>query len=197
MVGSFASAKAAIEYNGATPVPPATSNTVAVVCITVVILKTGSSGGPPGQAGTAPGLSQTTGPPGQTGTAPGLSQSSGPPGLLGTAPGLSQAATCYDEARQHMLVYAGTGGVVGSTWQLPMNAPPAWTLLPLDAATASVGQPVKTLPPKFDAAGLVVEQHEATSTDGTKIPYFIVHRRDMKKDGSTPTIMTAAVRRTA
>ncbi|MBB3345919.1 prolyl oligopeptidase family protein [Sphingomonas sp. BK069] len=65
------------------------------------------------------------------------------------------------------------------------------TLLPLDAATATAGAAVKTLPAKFDAAGLVVEQHEATSTDGTKVPYFIVHRDGIRHDGSTPTIMTA------
>nr|WP_277978864.1 prolyl oligopeptidase family serine peptidase [Sphingomonas phyllosphaerae] len=64
------------------------------------------------------------------------------------------------------------------------------TLLPLDTATATAGLPVKTLPAKFDAAGLVVEQHEATSTDGTKVPYFIVHKQGIR-DGSTPTIMTA------
>jgi prolyl oligopeptidase len=37
----------------------------------------------------------------------------------------------------------------------------------------------------------VVEQFEATSSDGTRIPYFIVHSADMKMDGSTPTILTA------
>ena len=36
-----------------------------------------------------------------------------------------------------------------------------------------------------------MEQLEATSSDGTKIPYFVVHRRDIKYDGSTPTLMTA------
>ncbi|MCU6452610.1 prolyl oligopeptidase family serine peptidase [Sphingomonas sp. A2-49] len=65
------------------------------------------------------------------------------------------------------------------------------TLLPLDAATATAAPPVKTLPPRFDAANLVVEQHEATSTDGTKVPYFVVHRKGIALDGSTPTIMTA------
>ncbi|WP_210358479.1 prolyl oligopeptidase family serine peptidase [Sphingomonas beigongshangi] len=65
------------------------------------------------------------------------------------------------------------------------------TLVPLDAAAARAGAPVKTLPAKFDASGLQVEQHEATSTDGTKVPYFIVHRKGMPLDGSTPTIMTA------
>src|SRR5579862_5066919 len=50
---------------------------------------------------------------------------------------------------------------------------------------------VKTLPPKFDASQLTVEQLEAQSRDGTKIPYFVVHRTDIKLDGSTPTILTA------
>ena len=44
---------------------------------------------------------------------------------------------------------------------------------------------------KFDASADVVEQHEATSTDGTKIPYFVVHRRDMKFDGTNPTLLYA------
>jgi prolyl oligopeptidase len=49
----------------------------------------------------------------------------------------------------------------------------------------------KTLPPKFDASRAVVEQFEATSKDGTKIPYFVVHPVAMKMDGSTPTILNA------
>ncbi|MCM8730323.1 prolyl oligopeptidase family protein [Hephaestia sp. GCM10023244] len=62
-----------------------------------------------------------------------------------------------------------------------------WTL---DAATGAVAA-VKTTPARFDAAQDVVEQYEATSSDGTKIPYFIVHRKGIKLDGTTPTIMTA------
>ncbi len=50
---------------------------------------------------------------------------------------------------------------------------------------------VKTLPPKFDASRLKTEQFEAVSKDGTRVPYFVVHRTDIKLDGSTPTIMTA------
>ncbi|WP_420142189.1 prolyl oligopeptidase family serine peptidase [Sphingomonas sp.] len=59
-----------------------------------------------------------------------------------------------------------------------------------DAAKASATQ-VKAMPPRFDATGLVTEQYEAVSKDGTKIPYFIVHRADAKRDGATPTLMTA------
>jgi prolyl oligopeptidase len=64
------------------------------------------------------------------------------------------------------------------------------TLWLADAGTAAV-KSVKASPARFDATGLVTEQYEATSTDGTRVPYFIVHRGDIKLDGSTPTIMTA------
>ncbi|MHA6769362.1 prolyl oligopeptidase family serine peptidase [Sphingobium ummariense] len=64
------------------------------------------------------------------------------------------------------------------------------TLWAMDAAAPAPRQ-VKAMPARFDATGLAVDQFEATSSDGTKIPYFIVHRKDMKPDGSTPTIMTA------
>jgi len=50
---------------------------------------------------------------------------------------------------------------------------------------------IKTLPAKFDASHGVVEQFEAASSDGVKIPYFIVHPKDMKLDGSNPTILYA------
>lgn len=64
------------------------------------------------------------------------------------------------------------------------------SLLLADAAAGKVDT-VKALPAKFDADGLVVEQRAATSTDGTKIPYFIVHRKDIKRDGTTPTLLSA------
>ncbi|HEX4509566.1 MAG TPA: prolyl oligopeptidase family serine peptidase [Burkholderiaceae bacterium] len=50
---------------------------------------------------------------------------------------------------------------------------------------------IRSMPAKFDASHDVVEQLEATSSDGTKIPYFIIHPRDMKMDGSNPTILYA------
>ncbi|MBL0172023.1 MAG: S9 family peptidase [Gemmatimonadaceae bacterium] len=59
-----------------------------------------------------------------------------------------------------------------------------------DAAQSSAVQ-VKTLAPRFDASRSVVEQYEATSKDGTKVPYFITHPKGMKLDGSNPTILTA------
>jgi prolyl oligopeptidase len=57
-----------------------------------------------------------------------------------------------------------------------------------DAATGAVDQ-VKSIPAKFDATGMTVDQHEARSADGTMIPYFVVHKADMPLDGSNPTLL--------
>ena len=57
-----------------------------------------------------------------------------------------------------------------------------------DAAT-NITVKAKTLPARFDGSKDVVEQYWATSSDGTKIPYFVVQPKDGKLDGSTPTIM--------
>ncbi|WP_084420649.1 prolyl oligopeptidase family serine peptidase [Henriciella litoralis] len=62
------------------------------------------------------------------------------------------------------------------------------SLLRYDVATGEVSS-LKSLPEKFDTEGLAVEQHFATSTDGTKIPYFIIHKEDMPLDGTTPTLL--------
>lgn len=66
--------------------------------------------------------------------------------------------------------------------------PPTLLLADIDAGKVA---DIKALAAKFDAKDLVVEQREATSTDGTRIPYFIVHRKDIKRDGSTPTLLYA------
>jgi len=63
----------------------------------------------------------------------------------------------------------------------------------LFSANADGGGPtdIKDLPPRFDASNDAVEQFEATSSDGTRIPYFVVHPKAMKLDGSNPTILYA------
>ncbi len=45
---------------------------------------------------------------------------------------------------------------------------------------------VKRAPAFFDADGVAVEQFFATSADGTRVPYFVIGRRD---DGPAPTIL--------
>ncbi|WP_345719609.1 prolyl oligopeptidase family serine peptidase [Qipengyuania qiaonensis] len=49
---------------------------------------------------------------------------------------------------------------------------------------------IKTSPSYFDATGMEVEQFEATSADGTKIPYFLVKPKGMAMDGTNPTLLT-------
>ena len=65
------------------------------------------------------------------------------------------------------------------------------TTLLLADTNAGMLSTVKALTPKFDASQDVVEQHEATSNDGTQIPYFIVHPKSMKLDGTNPTVIYA------
>ena len=48
---------------------------------------------------------------------------------------------------------------------------------------------IKASPVNFDADGMEVEQHEATSKDGAKIPYFIVKPKGMELNGETPTLL--------
>ena len=62
------------------------------------------------------------------------------------------------------------------------------SLMSYNPATDDI-KPLKSLPVQFNAADLTVEQFEAESTDGTLIPYFIVHKKDIPLDGSTPTLL--------
>ena len=62
------------------------------------------------------------------------------------------------------------------------------TLSLVDAATGEMAQ-VKSIPAKFDASGMTVEQFEARSADGTMIPYFVVHKADMPLDGTNATLL--------
>lgn len=64
------------------------------------------------------------------------------------------------------------------------------TTLYLADADGSVEE-VRQLPPQFAAEGLTVQQLEATSADGTRVPYFVVHREDLALDGTNPTQLYA------
>jgi prolyl oligopeptidase len=60
-----------------------------------------------------------------------------------------------------------------------------WLVEPGSSAAAAV----KSLPPRFDAAGLTVEQFEAASADGTAVPYFVIRPKALRFDGSVPTLL--------
>jgi len=88
-------------------------------------------------------------------------------------------------------------GVVGNSWEFDdylLSVQGFAT--PTTLYSARVGmqrwedfRPVKALPSFFDATGLVTEQYEATSLDGTRVPYFVARRQDSKANGENPTLM--------
>ena len=53
-------------------------------------------------------------------------------------------------------------------------------------------QLLRQAPARFDASDLSIEQHFAASTDGTRIPYFVVGSNDAlaTTDGSCPTLLS-------
>ena len=65
-------------------------------------------------------------------------------------------------------------------------------LTPDTLSLATIGEPprvLKTMPEFFDASTHEVEQHFATSADGTRVPYFIVKPKDLALDGTAPTLL--------
>jgi prolyl oligopeptidase len=62
------------------------------------------------------------------------------------------------------------------------------TLYAMDVRQSSA-RVVRSLPAMFDASKFVTEQFEATSKDGTKVPYFVVRARDLKPSGENPTLL--------
>jgi prolyl oligopeptidase len=50
---------------------------------------------------------------------------------------------------------------------------------------------LQALPARFDASNEVVEQFWAVSRDGTRIPYFVVRPKNLKFDGTAPTLLNA------
>ncbi len=139
------------------------------------------------------------------------------PGARATLDGVAQTRsrlllTTYENVRGREWVYSPVpGGWSKQRLDLPDNSsivvndadqngqtayitvtnfltPPA--LWQLDADTGAL-RDIKTSPARFDASQDVAEQREATSKDGTRVPYFIVHPKTMKLDGSNPTLLYA------
>jgi prolyl oligopeptidase len=65
-------------------------------------------------------------------------------------------------------------------------------LTPTSLLMGSIGkepEKLKQLPAFFDASAYQIDQHFAISKDGTKVPYFMVSRKDIKLDGNNPTLL--------
>lgn len=65
-------------------------------------------------------------------------------------------------------------------------------LNPTTLSMGTIGEdPVelKRLPHFFDSQGLEISQHFAMSKDGTRVPYFMVAKKDLKPTGEHPTLL--------
>ena len=58
----------------------------------------------------------------------------------------------------------------------------------IDTSTMKI-EKLRSLPDWFDSASMTVEQFQVASSDGTKIPYFVVRPKDIKYDGSNATLL--------
>jgi prolyl oligopeptidase len=121
------------------------------------------------------------------------------------------AATVYDNVRGRLIVFtdkAEFGGWQQNPIRTPENVaihlgssarsaeevfftyegfltPSTLNLASVAALTANT---VKEAPERFDASGHTVEQFEATSRDGVKVPYFVVRPKG-ELTGRTPTML--------
>jgi prolyl oligopeptidase len=89
-----------------------------------------------------------------------------------------------DKSTVHLNATAGRSDLAFATVE-GMLTPP--TLFRVEPAVQPAA--IQALPAQFDASNMTVEQHFATSPDGTKIPYFLVHRKDLS--GPVPVLMHA------
>jgi prolyl oligopeptidase len=64
------------------------------------------------------------------------------------------------------------------------------TLFKVDVNNVDIAA-IKSIPARFDASNIVIEQFQTSSKDGEKIPYFVVRQKDIIFDGSNPTLQYA------
>jgi prolyl oligopeptidase len=64
------------------------------------------------------------------------------------------------------------------------------TVLAYDVRTG-VSTPFEAGRAPIDASRYETTQHFATSKDGTRVPYFVTMRKDLARDGTSPTVITA------
>jgi len=95
------------------------------------------------------------------------------------------------------IVLPGLGAVgIGSTGDVDDNFFFTYTdfLTPSSLYLVRQGEEpvsVKSSPAWFDSEGMTAAQYEATSKDGTKIPYFVVMPKGFEANGANPTLLNA------
>eukprot|EP00808_Paulinella_micropora_P021323 g21249.t1 len=103
--------------------------------------------------------------------------------------GLSSVSMwAYDRAEDNQYWIQTSGFTQPPRLQLCAAASPAAPAG--DSKAPAEHAPVlKALPAQFDATGLQVEQLWCSSPDGTHIPYFLVAKKNLPRDGNNPTLL--------
>ena len=95
-------------------------------------------------------------------------------------PGTGEATVAFSDPRERLVLLSYQDFLTpDSLYQLDSDA----------EETTAAPQLVRAGTSHFDAGDLTVSQRFATSTDGTEIPYFLVHREDLSPDSFTPTVL--------
>jgi prolyl oligopeptidase len=84
----------------------------------------------------------------------------------------------------HLNATAGVADIAFATVEGMLTPPTLYAVAPGQAPRA-----VQALPARFNASTMTVTQRFATSTDGTRIPYFLVRRKDAR--GPVPALIHA------
>lgn len=84
----------------------------------------------------------------------------------------------------HLLETSGKSDLAFATVEGMLTPPALYAIEP-------AGKPmlVQSLPAKFDASAMTVDQRFATSKDGTRVPYFVVRKKGVQ--GAVPTFIHA------
>lgn len=105
---------------------------------------------------------------------------------LDTGGKLSRIALPFDGTVAEMVADAGEPGalVVLGGWLTP---PGIWRI-GADGKMADTGLAPR---PDFDASPYMTERRYATANDGARIPYTLIYRKGLRRDGANPVFMSA------
>jgi prolyl oligopeptidase len=105
-------------------------------------------------------------------------------------PGDTWVTTPIDLPQNGSVTFAGSAATAREAFVVYEDFLTPDTLYALEEA-ATRTRAVRSLPAQFDASPYVTEQFEAVSRDGTRVPYFVLRRRDMPLNGQNPTLLYA------
>jgi len=104
--------------------------------------------------------------------------------------GAAWSTTSVALSENGSVTFAGTSATDSQAFAVFQDFLTPSTLYALDSA-ATTARSLRSLPSQFDASPYISEQYEAVSRDGTRVPYFVLRRRDIPLNGENPTLLEA------